>query len=85
MRAAVEQVCIARVLPHAAGAHAPKHGGERGRAIGHRYVDHLAFTRSPGMDDTSQKTKSQIKRATAIIANQIERRCGWLPLPACRP
>ena len=70
----VEDVAAAFVLPEAAGAKTPHHGGQQGRAVGHGAVDDL--TRSAVFDGQkgADHAESQHHATATEITDQIERR-----------
>jgi hypothetical protein len=73
-RAAVEQVVAARPAPLAAGLQAIEDRGQRGAAVHHGGVDHLAAAGTLALEECSHDAKGQVERSAAVVANQVERR-----------
>src|ERR1700733_8358155 len=74
MRAAVEEVAPSLSAPTASGREVKEHRHQRGCTIAHRGVDHLALAGFAGFEKCGEHADNQIKRASAEIADQIERR-----------
>ena len=74
MGAAIQHVGAAVLGPHAAGLEAVEHGHQRGRAVAHGRVDHLALAGLPRADDPRHQAKGQIEGAATEIAHQVQRR-----------
>src|SRR3546814_20764253 len=76
MRAAVEAIRLASVLPSPAGPVTVEHRHERGRSIADRAVDHLPRPRDAGMAMGGEQPDREVQCATAEIADQVQRRHG---------
>src|SRR3546814_20076703 len=76
MRAAVEAIRLASVLPSPAGPVTVEHRHERGRSIADRAVDHLPRPRDAGMAMGGEQPDREVQRATAEIADKVQRRHG---------
>ena len=59
-------------------------GHQRGRAVDHGGVHHLALSRPLRLDDGGKQADNQVQRAAAEIADQVERRCRRSALAADR-
>ena len=73
-RAAVEQVVAALVVPAAGGRHAVEDRHQRGRAVDHRRIHHLAAPGALALVQRGQQAHRQVQRAAAVVAHQVQRR-----------
>ena len=74
MRAAVEKILVAAFGPAAHGGHVEEHRHQRGRAVAHRGVDHLALAGFRRFQQRREHADHEIERAAAEIADEVERR-----------
>src|SRR4051812_2779494 len=79
MRAAVEKILVAALGPAPARAHVEEHRHQRCRAIAHCSVHHLALAGLRGFQHGGKYADHEIERATAEIADEVERRHRLLP------
>src|SRR6516162_7462472 len=82
MSAGIEDVGAALVAPETRRHHAEERRHQRCHAIDHSRVDDLAPARALRFEDAADHTKSEIERAPAKVADKVQRRGGWLPVPA---
>src|ERR1700722_6806820 len=73
MRAAIEEVTPSLSAPTAGGREVKKHRHQRGCAVAHRGIDHLALAGFAGLEKCGEHADDQVKRAAAEIADKIER------------
>src|SRR6202012_3084285 len=81
-RAAVEYIVAALVLPTPRSLQAVEDRHQRCSAIDHGRIDDIPAPARARVDDSCEKTDGEIKRAAAIIADQIERRHRLFGSPA---
>ena len=76
VRAAIAEIVLAFIHPHAGGFHAVDHRHQRGDPVRHRDIDDLAGPGGAGMDDAGKDAEGEIEGTSADIANNVDRRDG---------
>ena len=74
VRAGVEQVRAATLVPEARVAEAVEHRHQDRRAVDHRRIDHLPLARALALDQRARHAEREHHRAAAEVADQVERR-----------
>ena len=72
--AGVEHVGAPLLGPEAGVGHAEEGGHQRGGAVHHGRVDHLALPGAAGLDQRARHPEGQVHAAAAEVADQVERR-----------
>jgi hypothetical protein len=72
--AAVQQVGAARAAPLPGRLQTVEDGHQRGRAVDHRRIHHLAAPGCLTFEKRSHHAEGQVQRPAAIVAHQVQRR-----------
>ena len=83
-RAEVEDVAAGHVGPQAFRPHTVEERGQQRHPVDHRGVDHLAAAGQRPLDQGAEDAHDDEHAAAAVVAEQVERRRGRLPVPAQR-